>query len=351
MRRGSHLNPKNRFETAHAEPDYEHLEWDAEPLKEAERRQVEYLPDVARTIVTENSSPDVPFRYSINPYRGCLHGCSYCYARPNHEYIGLNAGIDFETKIFVKHEAPALFREFLAKRSWKPEPITFSGVTDCFQPCERKFRLTRGCLEVANECNVPVGIVTKNALVLRDLPILKEMAAKNCAHVFLSLTTLDASLARSMEPCTSVPAARLRAIQMLRDAGVPVGVLVAPVIPGINDSEIPALIKAAKDAGAEEIGYVLLRLPHTVQPVFHEWLHREQPLRAEKVEGLLREVRGGKLYQANWQDRMVGRGTVAKQIHDLFTTFRDKIGFAGLPQYDASQFRAPTGIDGQLTLF
>lgn len=351
MRRGSHLQPKNRFEATHSEPDYEHLEWDVEHLHQPADRRVEYLPDVARTIVAENTSPDIPFQYSVNPYRGCLHGCSYCYARNNHEYLGLNAGIDFETKIFVKHDAPELFRQFLSQKSWTGTPITFSGVTDCYQPCEREFRLTRGCLEVAEKCNQPIAIVTKNALVLRDLPILRELAAKNLVHVFLSVTTLDATLARSMEPCTSIPAARLRAVKILREAGVPVGVMMAPIIPGLNDSEIPSVLRAAKDAGAGAVGYVLVRLPLTVEPVFREWLQREQPLKASKVEGLIRDARGGKLYQASWEHRMVGRGVVAEQIGDLFKTFRDRLGFEGLPKFDSSQFQPPPAVDGQLTLF
>jgi DNA repair photolyase len=351
MRRGSHLEPKNRFEATHSEPDYEHLEWDVEHLNQPADRRVEYLPDVARTIVAENTSPDIPFQFSVNPYRGCLHGCSYCYARNNHEYLGLNAGIDFETKIFVKHDAPKLFRQFLSKKSWSGTPITFSGVTDCYQPCEREFRLTRGCLEVAAECNQPITIVTKNALVLRDLPVLREMATKNLIHVFLSVTTLDPTLARSMEPCTSIPAARLRAVTVLSEAGVPVGVMMAPIIPGLNDSEIPSILQAAKDAGAGAVGYVLVRLPLTVEPVFREWLEREQPLKASKVEGLIRDARGGKLYQSSWDRRMVGRGAVAEQIGDLFKTFRDRIGFEGLPDFDSSHFHPPPLVDGQLTLF
>jgi DNA repair photolyase len=350
MRHGSHLEPKNRFEATHSERDDDHLEWDVEHLRDQTDRKVEFLPDDARTIVTENASPDVPFKFSVNPYRGCQHGCAYCYARNNHEYIGLNAGIDFETKIFVKHDAPSLFREFLAKPSWNATPITFSGVTDCYQPCERRFRLTRRCLEVAAECRQPIGIVTKNALVLRDLPILKELSSYGCVHVYLSITTLDAALARSMEPCTSVPSARLRAVETLRDAGIPVGVLTAPIIPGINDTEIPALLTAARNAGAQDVAYILVRLPLTVRPVFQEWLHREQPLRADKVEGLIRDARGGKYNDTTWSKRMIGEGAVAEQIRAHFKTFRDRLGFAGMPPFDASHFRRPMR-NGQLELF
>jgi hypothetical protein len=217
MRHGSRLDPPNRFERTHTEPDDAHVEWDSEYLQEREDRRIEYISDDSKSIVSENNSPDIPFRFSINPYRGCIHSCAYCYARPTHEYVGFNAGLDFETKILVKHHAPELFREFLAKDSWRPEPITFSGVTDCYQPAERKFQLTRRCLEVATECRQPVSIVTKNALVTRDLDILERMASDDLVHVFVSVTTLDSQLARDMEPRTSIPSARLRAIGMLAE--------------------------------------------------------------------------------------------------------------------------------------
>ncbi len=214
MTHGSQLDPPNRFEKVHREADFEHLEWDQEYLVGLEQRKIEYLADASKSIVTQNSSPDVPFKYSVNPYRGCAHGCAYCYARNSHEYLGFNAGLDFETKIVVKRNAPELFREFLAADSWKPEPITFSGVTDCFQPAERQFKLTRQCLAVALECRQPVSIITKNALVLRDLDLLQALAEARLVHVFLSITTLDGELARSMESRTSIPAARLRAVKM-----------------------------------------------------------------------------------------------------------------------------------------
>ena len=281
--RGSQLNPPNRF--GEPQPDLDQIE-DEEYLASLLKRPTEYLPDHSKSIVTENDSPDVGFRYSINPYRGCSHGCSYCYARPTHEFLGLNAGLDFETKIFVKESAPDLFREFLAKESWKPEPIALSGVTDCYQPGERKFRLTRGCLEVAVEAQQPMSIITKNALVLRDLDLLQALAAAHLVHVHLSITTLDKNLARSMEPRTSTPRARLQAVRKLADAGVPVGVCVAPVIPGLNDSEIPAILAAAKEAGAGRAD-ILLRLPLTVAPVFREWLPKDfaRPDSSESKDG------------------------------------------------------------------
>ncbi len=351
MRHGSNLDPPNRFQRIHSEADFEHLEWDDEYLKERADRKVEYLPDVSKSIVSENDSPDIPFRYSVNPYRGCAHACPYCYARNSHEYLGLNAGLDFETKIFVKHDAPKLLRAFLARDKWVPEPIIFSGVTDCYQPAERDFRLTRQCLEVANECHQPIAIITKNALVLRDIGLLADMAARDLVHVNLSLTTLDAELARVMEPRTSVPAARLRAVRALVEAGVPVRVMVAPMIPGLNDHEAPEIMQAAKEAGASDARYILLRLPRTVEPVFREWLGRTQPAKMQKVENLLRQTRNGKLSESTWGRRMVGSGVIADQIQSMFRVFRQKYGFADLPPLDPGQFVPPRPQHGQLRLF
>lgn len=260
--------------------------------------------------------------------------------------------MDFETKVVVKHDAPKLFREFLSRDSWMPEPITFSGVTDCYQPAERRYRLTRHCLEVAAECCQPIGIVTKNALVVRDLDVLSKMAARNLVQVFLSITTLQPQLARDMEPRTSIPEARLRAVRMLSEAGVPVGVMAAPIIPGLNDAEIPAILEAAKAAGALKANYILLRLPLTVEPVFQEWLQRTQPNRAERILGRVRETRSGKLNNSTWGERMVGTGQIADQIKDLFRLFRRKHGLEGpMPQQDCSQFRPPLPTSGQLRLF
>ncbi|MGE3775729.1 MAG: PA0069 family radical SAM protein [Pirellulaceae bacterium] len=351
MRHGSSLDPPNRFDKTHSEADYEHLEWDDEYLRQSGDRPVQYLADASKSIVVENNSPDVPFRYSVNPYRGCVHACSYCYARPYHEYLGLNAGLDFETKIFVKHDAAPLFRDFLSRDSWQPEPIIFSGVTDCYQPAERKFRLTRQCLEVANACSQPISIITKNALVLRDVHVLAEMASRRLVHANLSITTLDTELARVMEPRTSTPAARLRAVETLVQAGVPVRVMVAPIIPGLNDHEAPSIMKAASEAGASDAGYVLLRLPLTVEPVFREWLQRTQPLKAAKVENLVRQTRSGKLSDSTWGQRMVGTGEIAEQIKSLFSVFRQKFRFSHLPPLDCSQFRPTVPRRGQLRLF
>lgn len=352
MRYGSQLDPPNRFEKTRSEPVDEHLEWDQEYLSQLQKRPVEYLTDASKTIVSENNSPDIPFRYSLNPYRGCLHGCSYCYARNSHEYLGFNAGLDFETKIVVKHDAALLFREFLSKDAWQPEEVVFSGVTDCYQPAERQFRLTRQCLEVALECRQPVGIVTKNALVVRDLDLLREMASLQLIHVNVSVATLDAELARNMEPRTSIPSARLRAIEMLAQAGIPTRVMVAPIIPGLNDSEIPSILGAAKAAGALAASYIMLRLPLTVEPVFLEWLDRTQPLKAPKIEALVRETRGGKRYNADWGQRMVGTGPIADQVRSLFQVFAKKLRLdRTLPAYDFTQFRPAKPRSGQLRLF
>jgi DNA repair photolyase len=350
--RGSQINPPNRFDGLSYVLDPDALDNDAEYRESLRTLPTEYFPDHSRSIVTENHSPDIPFRYSINPYRGCAHGCAYCYARPTHEYLGLSAGLDFETKVFVKEDAPELFRAFLNKAGWRAEPIAMSGVTDCYQPAERHYRLTRRLLEVAGEACQPMTIITKNALILRDLDLLGPLAAARLVRVCLSITTLDASLARTMEPRTSTPAARLRAMITLAEAGVPVAVLIAPVIPGLNDSEIPAILAAAKSAGAGSAGYVLLRLPLTVAPVFVEWLERTQPQRAARVLGRLRSTRDGNLNTAEFGKRMRGTGELAEQIGSVFRLFRRKHSLDGdLPELDSTQFRPPLPPSGQGLLF
>ncbi len=346
--RGSQINPPNRFGGPWYEADLENLEHDQAYLEKQRNLPTEYIVDNSKSIVSENNSPDVGFRFSINPYRGCSHGCSYCYARPSHEYLGWNAGLDFETKILVKEKAPKLFRDFLSRDAWKPESIAMSGVTDCYQPAERQYRITRGCLEVAADARQPIGIITKNALVLRDLDVLRGMAESNLVHVNISITTLDADLARSMEPRTSTPAARLRAVKELSEAGVPVRVLIAPVIPGLNETEIPAILKAAQEAGAKGAGYVLLRLPLTVAPVFVDWLQRTQPGRYQRIEGRIRDTRGGKLNDSDFGTRMCGIGEIAQQIGEMFRLFAKRYGLDGkLPAYDCTRFRPP----GQQWLF
>ncbi len=247
-RRGADDNPPNRFESVHCQPDFEHLEHEP-PSDEPRVVPTQFLADTTRTLITSNDSPDVGFKWSINAYRGCEHGCAYCYARPSHEVFGMGAGLDFETKILVKHDAPKLLRDELCRPKWTGELIVMSGVTDCYQPAERRFRLTRGLLEVMLEARQPVAIITKNSLVLRDIDILSELAKLRLVHVNISLTTLDATLSRTMEPRTSLPEARLRAVHELTAAGVPVRVMTAPMVPGLNDVEIPTLLKAAAEAG------------------------------------------------------------------------------------------------------
>jgi DNA repair photolyase len=350
--RGSQVDPPNRFGGPLHVLDLEHVEHDEEFLDGLRNRRTEYLPDRARSIVSENQSPDVGFRYSVNPYRGCSHGCSYCFARPSHEYLGLNAGLDFETKILVKHDAPELFRAFLSRAAWVPEPIALAPNTDAYQPGEKQFRLTRRLLEVAAEFRQPIALITKNALVLRDLDILGPMAAEGLVQANISITTLDAELARTMEPRTSTPAARLRAIRGLAEAGVPVRVLIAPVIPGLTDTEIPAILAAAREAGAKSAAYTMLRLPLTVAPVFLEWLNRCYPDRAARIEGRIRAVRGGRLNSPDFGERMSGDGEIARQIAALFQTFTARHGLDGrLPPLDSSRFRRPGPTRGQMWLF
>lgn len=354
--RGSQLRPPNRFGGPTYGQDFEHLEGDPEALGEhlegLRNLATEYIPDHSRSVVSKNDSPDIPFTYSLNPYRGCQHGCSYCYARPTHEYLGLDAGLDFESKILVKKDASALLRAFLARPGWDPEPIALSGITDPYQPGEQRFRLTRACLEVASECRQPISIITKNALILRDLDLLAEMARNRLVHVNLSITTLDADLARSMEPRTSTPAARLRAIQELSDAGVPVRVMIAPVIPGLNDAEIPAILAESKQAGVQHARYQMLRLPMSVAPVFLDWLERERPGHRDRVEGRIRAMRSGRLNANEFGKRMSGEGAIARQISELFRLFARKHGLdGGLAPHDCSRFQPPAPESGQLRLF
>jgi DNA repair photolyase len=349
--RGSSLEPKGRFAKLEFQRDLDALDQELEDLPA--KVATEYFADDAQSIISENDSPDIPFRYSLNPYRGCEHGCSYCYARPTHEYFDLNAGIDFETRVFVKQRAPELFRDWLCRKGYRPEPVMFSGVTDCYQPIERHLRLTRQCLEVAVEAHQPIAIVSKNALVTRDLDLLSPLAAKRLAKVAISLTSLDQKLTRVMEPRTSSPEARLRAIRELSQAGVQVHVMLAPLIPGLTDHEIPALLKAAADAGALSASYILLRLPLTVEPVFLEWLERTHPQHRDRVESRIRSTRGGELYQSKFVERMRGTGEIAEQIRRTYHVFAKKYGLdqsRGV-ELDVSQFRPPTPSSGQKWLF
>ena len=310
--RGASWNPQNRFERLEYVRDE-----DASPDEQPAPATI-FLRDPARSIIARNDSPDVGFETSINPYRGCEHGCIYCFARPTHEYLGFSAGLEFESKILVKEAAPELLREELSSRKWSPQVLAISGVTDPYQPIERKLQLTRRCLEVLAEFRNPVVIITKNHLVTRDIDILKELATHDAVSVALSITTLDADLARTMEPRASAPHMRLAAIEQLAAAGIPVSVMVAPVIPAITDHEMPAILKAAADAGARSAGFVLLRLPWNVAPLFEQWLTEVYPERKEKVLHRLRDLRDGKLYRAEFGKRMRGEGVYAEQVEGIF---------------------------------
>jgi DNA repair photolyase len=318
--RGTGLNPPNRFERLHVAPDP-----DADP-DERPHARTQFYDDATATILARNDSPDVPFAYGINPYRGCEHGCAYCFARPYHEFLGWSSGLDFETKIMVKRRAPELLRAELASPRWSPQPVALSGATDCYQPAERHFKLTRALLAVCVELRQPVYLLTKNALVTRDLDLLAELARHRCVAVHLSITTLDADLAGALEPRASRPAARLRAVRELAAAGVPVGVLTAPVIPGLNDHEIPALLEAAAAAGATRAGYVLLRLPHAVKDVFLAWLDTHAPTKKARILDRLSSLRGGKLYDSAWGTRMRGEGLFADQLRALFDVTARRTG-------------------------
>lgn len=342
--RGASHNPHNKFEKL----SYE-LDLDDDLLKDQSKPQTEFFHDTTKTILSENNSPDVGFNRSVNPYRGCEHGCAYCYARPSHEYLGFSAGIEFETKIFIKAKAPELLRQKLLSKSWHPELVLMSGITDCYQPIERKWRLTRGCLEVFAEFRNPVTLITKNALIVRDIDIFQELAKYNCVSTCISVTTLNSDLASALEPRTSAPRSRLRAIEELAKNGIPVAVNVAPVIPGLTDHEMPSILKAAKDAGAISAGYTMLRLPSTVSPVFVEWLEQHRPERKEKVLSHIRSLRGGKLNDPQFGSRMRGQGAIAENVRQMFHLYQRRYGFTDRNwSLTTEHFRRPTD---QLSLF
>jgi DNA repair photolyase len=342
--RGAPINPPNRFEplSYSRDPEWNDLE---DPALETR-----FFKDTSRSIITYNDSPDVGFDASINPYRGCEHGCIYCYARPTHEYLGFSAGLDFESKILVKEDAPELLRRELSSPRWKPQVLAISGVTDSYQPIERRLQLTRRCLQVLAEFRNPVVIITKNHLVTRDVDVLGELARYEAVRVFLSITTLDGSLSRVMEPRASHPTRRLAAIEALSQAGVQTGVLVAPVIPGLTDHELPSILAAAVQAGAKVAGYVTLRLPHGVGPLFEQWLGQHLPDRKDKVLHRIRAIRGGKLNDPRFNSRMRGEGIFAEQIRSLFALACRKAGIDGRgPTLSTAAFRIPS--DTQLSLF
>ena len=363
--RGAAENPANRFERLVYAEDPEHAEatGSSEPSGSSRssgspgslRRETWRLPtrfyrDPSRSILSHNDSPDVGFETSLNPYRGCQHGCAYCYARPTHEYLGLSAGLDFETHILVKPEAPALLRRELASPRWRPRVVAIGGVTDGYQPVEKRLQLTRRCLEVFAEFRNPVAIVTKSSLITRDVDLLAELAAHDAVHVQVSVTSLDDRLRRALEPQASSPRRRLETIAALARARIPVGVMVAPVIPGLTDTEIPAILAAAARAGARSAGTITLRLPHGLADLFDAWLERHVPERRRKVMNRILSLRGGRVNDPRFHTRMRGSGAYADQIAGLFELARRRARLdAPLPPLSTAGFRRPA--EPQLSLF
>ncbi len=342
--RGAPDNPGNRFERLEVRPDpAEHDPDDPAP------RTLFYRDDTQR-VIAHNTSPDIGYSASINPYRGCEHGCAYCFARPTHEYLGFSAGLDFETKIMVKLDAPKLLRQELSHPGWTPQVLGMSGVTDCYQPVERKLELTRRCLEVLAEFRNPVGIVTKSHLVTRDVDVLKELAKYDAVSVAVSLTTLDEGLRRMLEPRAASAERRLDAVAKLAEAGIHVGVLTCPIIPGLTDVEIPRLVKAAVSAGAKFAGYNIVHLPYGLKELFSDWLERHLPERKERVLNRIREVRGGRLNDPRFGYRMTGEGAYAEQIRLLHRIAKRKAGLTDSGfRLSSEHFRVPgRSVQGRL---
>jgi DNA repair photolyase len=348
LARGADWNPKNRFEKLEYTPL---ADGEFDEIDPADRPSVrtEFFTDDSQSILSRNRSPDIPFDVSVNPYRGCEHGCAYCYARPTHEFLGWSAGLDFESRILVKRNAPELLRAELLSKHWKPQLLVMSGVTDCYQPIERQLQITRGCLAVLAEFRNPVSIITKNHLVTRDIDHLAELARHQAVEVNLSVTTLDPKLVKILEPRASSPSRRLAAIRELTAAGIPVYVMVAPVIPGLNDHELPAIIEAVAEAGAHGAAYIPLRLPLTVAPIFERWLEQMLPGHKEKILERIRDLRGGKLNDARFGNRMRGEGVYADLMRTMFNTAMRKAGLRrDTPPLSTAAFRV---ISDQMTLF
>ena len=344
--RGAQLNPKNRF--LKGEYVQEHTE--AIDDWEVAERKTEYILDHSKTIVNEVKSPDVGMLFSLNPYQGCEHGCIYCYARNSHEYWGYSAGLDFESKIVVKHKAPQLLRKFLEHKSWKPAPISLSGNTDCYQPIERKMKLTRQLLEICLEFRNPVGIITKNSLILRDTDILEELAARNLVCVYTSITSVDEELRAILEPRTATYKSRLRVLETLSKRNIPVGIMNAPLIPGLNDSHIHDTLKAASEAGAKWAGYTIVRLNGAISTIFKDWLYKTYPDRAEKVWHQIESCHGGQVNDSRYGTRMNGEGKFAEIIKQQFKLYCRKFHLNETKfEYNTNDFRRLQG--NQLPLF
>jgi DNA repair photolyase len=322
-----------------------------EYLEEVPLSRVEIFEDASKSIISSNDSPDIPFDYSVNAYRGCNHGCAYCYARPGHEYLDFGAGTDFDTKIVVKRRAPELLRAAFEKPSWKGALLAFSGVTDCYQPLEASLRLTRGCLEVCAEYRNPVSIITKSPIIERDLDLLARLRDEADVRVNVSVPIFDEAMARAIEPGVAAPKRRLLMIRRLAEAGIPVGIMVAPIIPAVSDEGLADVLEAARAAGALTAGYQLLRLPGSVKDVFVERIKSALPLRAEKILSRIREVRSGALNRSEFGERMTGTGEYADAIAQAFEVTRRRLGFGEHPPLRLDTFRRPTKVSAQLALF
>ena len=347
--RGAVSNAAGRFESAQREPFDDGWE-DAD--RKPPRLKTTLIKDSSRTIIASNDSPDISFNRSINPYRGCEHGCIYCYARPSHAWWGYSAGLDFESQLFFKPGAADLLDKAFRKPGYRPEPILIGANTDAYQPVERRLRITRALLETCLKFRHPVSVITKSASITRDLDVLSELAALGLAKAAISLTTLDRKLARAMEPRAATPERRLEAMAALSEAGVPVTVMTAPIIPGLTDHEIETLLKASAEAGAVSAGYVLLRLPLEVRDLFTQWLETERPNAAARIMSLIRQTRGGKDYDARWSVRGVGEGPIAELIAKRFRAAAKKHGLDGpRPALRCDLFQRPLERDGQMSLF
>ncbi|MGH8752085.1 MAG: PA0069 family radical SAM protein [Burkholderiales bacterium] len=347
--RGAAINPEGRFESVVREAVDDG--WDTPPDEDSPRLVTTVTQEIAKSIIAHNDSPDVGFSQSINPYRGCEHGCIYCYARPSHAYVNLSPGLDFETRLFAKVNAAELLREALAKPGYHCDVIALGMNTDCYQPIEKEYRITRGILEVLAECEHPVGMVTKSAMVERDLDLLQAMAQKNLVSVYVTITTLDHEIARRLEPRAAAPARRLQVIKKLSEAGVPCGVMVAPVIPFLTDSGMEKTLEAAREAGALGAGYVLLRLPYEIKDLFKDWLTHHYPLKAQHVMSRVKAMREGKEYQSEFGSRMRGSGEYADLLAQRFKKACQRLGLNQRDwALDTARFKRPQR-GGQMALF
>ncbi len=346
--RGAVGNPAGRFEAYTRVEEFDGWHQDAAPRP----LPTTLIPDRARTVINRNDSPDVPFELSINPYRGCEHGCVYCYARPTHAYLGLSPGLDFETQLFYKPDTAKLLQDELRKPGYRCSPITLGANTDAYQPAEKRLEITRSILQVLSDCDHPVTIVTKSALVERDLDILTPMADRDLVQVLFSFTTLDSSLSRRLEPRPAAPQRRLQALQRTSEVGVPTGVLVAPIIPGLTDAELERILEASREAGAESAGYVVLRLPLEVEGLFQEWLAHHQPLKARRVMSLVRQFHGGQAYDSTFGRRMRGTGSFSELLSRRFALACTRLGLNKKHlELDCSRFASPIRPGDQLSLF